>query len=114
MPAGGLVAALAADDIGASTAEALNAAELVFFLAAELSAIVLVAGAAVVVLRTAMLPRWWAYASILLAVWLLIAPIGWIALLAGVPLWTAVTSGMLLRVRQLGVGGGDVRPPGHV
>jgi hypothetical protein len=44
MPAGGLVASLNADEIGASTAEALNAVETVFLIAAELSAIVLLVG----------------------------------------------------------------------
>lgn len=96
MPAGGLVAALGIDHIGTSTAEALNAVEAVFFLAAELSAIVLLAAASVVSLRRGALPRWWAVASIVLAVWLVIGPIGWIGLLAGVPAWTLVTSGLLL------------------
>ena len=35
--------------------------------------------------------------SVLLAVWLLILPIGWAGLLVGLPLWTALTSVLLLR-----------------
>ena len=96
MPTGGLVAALNADDIGASTAEALNAVETAFLLGAELAAIVLLLGGSVVSLRTAVLPRWWAVVSILLAVWLLILPIGWAGLLVGLPVWTVVTSVLLL------------------
>lgn len=97
IPAGGVVAALGVDHIGASEAAALNAMEAVFFIGTELSAIVLLAAAAVVALRTAVLPRWWAGASILLAVWLVIGPIGWIAVLAGLPVWTIATSLMLVR-----------------
>jgi len=96
MPAGGVVAALGADHLGAPEAAALNALEAAFFIGAELSAILLLVAAAVVVLRTAALPRWWAVASIVLAVWLVIGPIGWLGLLVGFPVWTAITSLMLL------------------
>jgi hypothetical protein len=101
MPTGGLVAALNADDIGASTAEALNAVETAFLLAAELSAIVLLIGGSVASLQTGRLPRWWAIVSILLAVWLLILPIGWAGLLVGVPVWTVITSVLLFRGRAM-------------
>jgi hypothetical protein len=101
MPTGGLVAALNADDIAASTAEALNAFETAFLIAAELSAIVLLVGASVASLQTALLPRWWAIVSILLAVWLLILPIGWAGLLIGVPVWTVITSVLLFRRRAM-------------
>ena len=97
MPSGGLVAALNAKDIAASTAEALNAFETAFFIAAELSAVVLLVGGALEALRRGRLPRWWAIVSILLAVWLLIVPIGWAGLLLGVPAWTLVTSVLLFR-----------------
>lgn len=97
IPAGGVVAALGIDQIGAQEAAALNALEAAFFIGAELSAIVLLAAAAVVALRTGALPRWWVAASVLLAVWLVIGPIGWVGLLAGLPAWTVLTSVMLLR-----------------
>jgi hypothetical protein len=97
IPSGGVVAALGVDQIGAPEAAALNALEAAFFIGAELSAIVLLAASAVIALRTAALPRWWAAASILLAVWLVIGPIGWLGLLAGLPAWTVVTSVMLIR-----------------
>jgi hypothetical protein len=95
IPTGGVVAALGVDQLGAPEAAALNALETAFFLGAELAAIVLLAACAVVALRTASSPRWWAAASILLAVWLVIGPIGWVGLLAGLPAWTVVTSVML-------------------
>jgi hypothetical protein len=97
IPTGGIVAALGIDQIGAQEAAALNALEAAFFIAAELSAILLLAAAAAVALRTAALPRWWAAASIVLAVWLVIGPIGWLGLLVGLPTWTLVTSLMLVR-----------------
>jgi hypothetical protein len=103
MPTGGLVAALNADDIEASTAEALNAVETAFLIAAEISAIVLLVGGSVASLRTGRLPRWWAIASIVLAVWLLILPIGWAGLLVGLPIWTVITSVLLFRVRAASV-----------
>lgn len=81
---------------GAPEAAALNAFETAFFIGAELSAIVLLAATAVVALRTGVLPRWWAAVTIVLAVWLVIGPIGWLGLLAGLPVWTVVTSLMLM------------------
>ena len=105
MPTGGLVASLNADEIAAPTAEALNAFETAFLIAAELSAIVLLVGASVVSLQNRAFPRWWAVVSILLAVWLLVLPIGWAGLLLGLPVWTVVTSVLLLR-------GGAVAPRG--
>lgn len=97
IPTGGVVAALGVDHLGASEAAALNAVEATFFIGAELSAIVLLAAAAVVALRAAVLPRWWAGTSILLAVWLAIGPIGWVGVLVGIPLWTITTSVALAR-----------------
>lgn len=102
MPAGGVVAALGVDHLGASEAAALNAVEAVFFVGAELSAIVLLAAGAVVALRTAALPRWWAAASIVLAAWLVIGPIGWVGVLVGIPVWTVVTSLLLARTQTPG------------
>jgi len=102
IPTGGVVAALGVDQLGAQEAATLNALEAAFFIGAELSAVVLLAAAAVVALRTAMLPRWWAAASIVLAVWLVIAPIGWVGVLAGLPTWTVVTSVMLVGVERRG------------
>lgn len=97
IPAGGVVAGLGAGELGAAETAALNALEAAFFIGAELSAIVLLAGAAAVALRTGALPRWWAAGSIALAVWLAIGPIGWVGVLVGLPVWTALTSVLLVR-----------------
>jgi hypothetical protein len=50
-----------------------------------------------VALRTALLPTWFAWFSFLLAVLLVIAPIGWAALIFGLPIWVLVTTFFLVR-----------------
>jgi hypothetical protein len=97
MPIGGLVATLGVTQIEASAAQALNGVEAVFFIGGELSAIVLLTASAAVWLRTRTVAARWAWATMVLAVWLVIPPIGWIGLLVGLPVWTIVTSVMLLR-----------------
>ena len=64
-----------------------------------MSAIVLLLATAVVSLSARALPRWWALVSILLAVVLVIGPIGWAGLIFGLPVWTIVTSLLLLTRR---------------
>jgi len=99
MPIGGLVATLGVGEIEAATAQALNAVEAVFFIGAQLTAVVLLTATAIVWLQTSSAPTWWSWATMLLALWLLILPIGWIGLLIGLPVWTIGTSAMLLRQR---------------
>jgi len=63
-----------------------------FFVGAELAAILPVAAFAIVAWRTRVLPRWWAAFAGLVAVVLIVGPIGWLGLIFGVPLWTLGTS----------------------
>ena len=79
-------------DIGPSTAAAFHHFLDVFFVSAELAAILPVAVVAVAAGRTRILPRWWAAFSGLVAVVLLIGPIGWLGLIFGVPVWMIGTS----------------------
>jgi hypothetical protein len=97
MPAGDLAIGLDKNDISASTAATLHRLTDVFFVGAELSAVLLLAGVAAAVWRTGVLPRWWAIVSLVIAVVLLIGPIGWAALLFGMPVWVLATSVFLLR-----------------
>ncbi|HEU5477139.1 MAG TPA: hypothetical protein VFU64_04820 [Gaiellaceae bacterium] len=83
-------------DIEPSTAAAFHHATDIFFVCAELAAIVPLAVVAVVAWRTCVLPRWWAAFSVLVAVVLIIGPAGWIGLIFGVPIWTLGTSLFLL------------------
>jgi hypothetical protein len=54
-------------------------------------------GCAVVALRTRVLPKWWAIVAIVIAVVLVIGPIGWAALIFAMPLWLLGTSWLLFR-----------------
>jgi hypothetical protein len=98
MNAGDVGIAIEKNDISASAAGALHQAGTVFFVAAELSAIPLLVAVAVLGFRTGVVPRWWAIVSLLVAVVLLIGPIGWAGLIFGLPVWTLVTSLLLVRV----------------
>lgn len=79
-------------DIGAATAATFHHSVDVFFLCAELAAILPVAAVAILAWRTRILPRWWASFSGLLAVVLVVGPVGWIGLIFGLPIWTLGTS----------------------
>jgi hypothetical protein len=87
-----VVGALDKNDIGPSTAAAFHHSVDIFFVCAELAAILPLGVLAVVAWRTRVLPRWWAAYSGLAAVVLLIGPIGWIGLIFGLPIWTLGTS----------------------
>jgi hypothetical protein len=92
LPGTDMAGALNNDEIGASTAEALTALDDIFFLGAELSAAVLVTAVGLITILTGALPRWLGWASLALALLLLIPPIGWAALLFGFPLWVLLVS----------------------
>jgi hypothetical protein len=87
--------AISANDVSASTTAAMYHLTDGFFMSAELMAILPTAAVAVIALRTGVLPRWWAIVSALLAVVLLIGPIGWAGLIFGMPVWTLGTGCML-------------------
>jgi len=97
LPSGGVAVALAAGTMSATSADALRYLPSVFFIGVELFAAVLVGASGLVALRTAVLPRWLAWVSLLLALVLLIPPIGWAGILLGVPIWTLLVSLLLTR-----------------
>lgn len=97
IPLGDFAVAINKNDVSAATAGTLHHVGDMFFAGAELSAVVLMTGVAVLGFRNAAVPRWWAAFSVLVAIVLLIGPIGWAALIFGVPVWTLVTAGLLLR-----------------
>ncbi len=70
-----------------------------FFVGAELTAILLMLGAGMVALRTGVFPKAWAWFSFFLALVLVIGPIGWAALLFGLPIWILGTTFFLVRRR---------------
>jgi hypothetical protein len=87
-----LASAINASDVSPGAAGALHSAGDLFFVGAELMLIAVVVASVVLAFRTAVLPRWWAIFSALLAVVLLIGPIGWAGLIFGLPIWTIGTS----------------------
>jgi hypothetical protein len=100
IPAADIVAAIEEEDISAATAGTLHSLGTAFFVAGELSAIVLLVAVAVLAFRTRVLPKWWAIFSVLLAIVLVIGPIGWAALIFGLPLWTIGTALFLVLGRR--------------
>jgi hypothetical protein len=112
MPAGDQSGALAADDLVPEAAQALNNVGDIFFIGAELSAAVLLFATGLLAVRLRVLPVWLGWASLVIALWLLIPPIGWAGLLFGVPLWTLVTSVLLyLRPAEPAQVETSARPP---
>jgi hypothetical protein len=95
IPAGDLASAINKNDVSASTAGAFHTIGDMFFLGAELSVLVLLVATGLAALRTDVLPRWWAILGMVIAVVLLIGPIGWAGLIFAFPIWTIVTSVML-------------------
>lgn len=79
-------------DIAPATAAAFHHSSDIFFLCAELAAILPLGVVALVAWRTRVLPRWWAVFSGLLVVVLVVGPIGWIGVIFGLPVWTLGTS----------------------
>jgi hypothetical protein len=92
-----IASAINADSVSAATAGTLHRGGDVMFVGSELSIVLLLGAVAVLAFRTAVVPRWWGVAGALVAVVALIGPIGWAALIFGLPVWTLVTAGMLAR-----------------
>src|SRR5262249_2568077 len=72
IPAGDVGSAIDHDSISAATAGAFHHLNDVFFVGAELFAVVFFAAVAVCSLRTRALPKWWALLALLIAVVLII------------------------------------------
>jgi hypothetical protein len=97
MMGGNVALALDASDVSPATAGALSHLSDVFFGGAELFAVLLLGGVAVLGFATGVVGRWFAGASVVLAVILVVLPIGWLGLLFGVPLWTLAATALLVR-----------------
>jgi hypothetical protein len=80
------------NDIDPATAATFHHSVDVFFVGAELAAVLPLAVVAIVAWRTRVLPRWWAAFAGLVAVVLVAGPIGWLGLIFGLPIWTLGTS----------------------
>lgn len=82
-------------DLSGPAAVAIRVVGDTFFIGAEMSAAVLLAATGVHALRTRSLPRWLAWVSLVVALVLILLPIGWAGLLFGFPLWVLVVSYLL-------------------
>jgi hypothetical protein len=80
------------NDIDPATAATFHHSTDIFFVGAELAAVLPLAAVAILAWRTRVLPRWWAAFAGLVAVVLIVGPVGWIGLIFGVPIWTLGTS----------------------
>ena len=98
--AGPVAVAINKNDVSAATAGALTHIDDLFFVGAELTLVALFAAAGLVAFRTGLLPKWWAALMCLVAVVLVIGPIGWAAMIFGLPIWTLGTTFMLMRPRR--------------
>jgi hypothetical protein len=94
-PGPDLSAVLAKDDIDASSARAIHAIGDAFFVGAEYFLPVMLIAFTLLTLRTGLFPAWFAWISVGIAIVLLVAPIGWAALVFAFPLWLLVLSFML-------------------
>jgi hypothetical protein len=112
LPGGDMSGALGSEDLGPEAAQALTSLDELFFIGAELSAAVLLFATGLLAVHRRALPVWLGWASFVIALWLLIPPIGWAGLLIGVPVWTLVTSLLLyLRPAELAQVEATARPP---
>ena len=91
-PGPDLAAALSKNDIDASAARAIHSIGDAFFLGAEYLAPVLLVATALLALRRGVFPRWLAWLSLLIALVMLIAPIGWAALVFAFPIWVLIVA----------------------
>lgn len=106
LPSADMAGALSEDQLTPDAAIVFNNLGDAFFLGAEFAAAVLAAATGLVILGTRVLPRWLGWFSLLLALLLLVAPVGWAGLIFGMPVWTILVS-LYLFMRP----GVDLPPP---
>ena len=94
-PGPDLAGVLAKDDLDASSARAIHAIGDAFFVGAEYFLPVMLVASTILTLRTRLFPTWFAWVTVGIAVVLLVAPIGWAALVFAFPVWLLVLSFML-------------------
>jgi hypothetical protein len=104
MPSADMAGALGESDLTPESAQALNTLDVAFFIGAELSAALFLVAAALLAIQLRALPSWLGWISLLLALLLLIPPIGWVGLIFGLPLWVLLVS-VLLYIKPVPIPG---------
>ena len=84
-------------EVSVSAAAAMRILPEAFLVAAAFSAILLTLGSGIVARRTGVFPKGWMWFSFLLVPLLAFPPVGWAALLLGLPIWVIATSVIMLR-----------------
>jgi hypothetical protein len=87
--------ALDDDDLGPGAAQSLQVIAEAFFGGTEITLIPMFLAVGLLTLRTPVFPRWLGWVSLLIALILVIIPIGWAGVVFLFPLWTIVTSVIL-------------------
>jgi hypothetical protein len=85
------------EDLSADTAQSLQSMGESFFVGAELTLLAMFLAVGLLILRTRVLAGWLGWVSLAVALLLAIIPIGWAGVVWAFPLWTIVTSVLLLR-----------------
>jgi hypothetical protein len=87
-----VIAASADEDLSADAAQALQTMGEAFFAGTWVLLVPMLVAAGLVIMRTRALPVWLGWASLVLALGLLIPPVGWLIVLFLFPVWTLVAS----------------------
>jgi hypothetical protein len=95
LPAADMAGALSNDELTGDAALAINSLGDMFFIGAELLGALMLVIVGLLFIQTGVLPAWVGWASLVLALVMLIPPIGWAGLLLGFPLWTVLVSVLL-------------------
>jgi hypothetical protein len=96
-----LAGGITEDELTGETALMLTIIDDAFFVGAELFGALFMAATGLLILRYVPLPRWLGWLGLVIALWMLIPPIGWAGLLLGFTLWTVLVS-VLLWMRPAG------------
>jgi hypothetical protein len=97
MPAVHAAGAFNNDRLSADAAQVYLGINFTFLYAAEFSAAVFLLATGLVSVSHGAFPPWLGWASLVLALWLLIPPIGWAGLLYAFPVWLVAVSVLLWR-----------------
>jgi hypothetical protein len=95
LPSADMAGALSNDELTGDAALAVNSLGDMFFIGAELLGALMLVIVGLLFIKTRVLPAWLGWASLVLALVMLIPPIGWAGLLLGFPLWTVLASVLL-------------------
>jgi hypothetical protein len=106
-----LQGAISDDDLVPESAQTLTLLSDAFFGVTEFALVPMFVAAALVTLRTGVLPVWLGWVSLAIAVLLLILPVGWAGVVFAFPLWTLVVSVLLFRKGAASAGAATAPAP---